>query len=160
VEINQLIQNDLPFLDLSNEIVLQKIATAKWSAFYSLQNYLKKLDTEVEDESTYKPKEKILVAAYTAYQLLITKTIETVAGDAQTGVSANNKILTKAKADVVETEFTPIKATDGTNISLTGEKLVESLKDKLCDAALNLEIVLPMCNCGVFTPLPAFKIVK
>jgi hypothetical protein len=161
MDINTLIKGDLPFLDLSNTTVLNKVDTAKWSSFYSLQPYLLKSDTEVEDETKYTNLEKILVAAYTAYQLLFTKAITTLAGDAETGESSNNKLLTKAKADVVEAEFSPIKSADGANISLTGEKLMANLKKKVCDTAMSLNIVLPLCeDCSVFTPQPYFVVVK
>ena len=152
--INSLIANKLPFIDISNPSVLDKVNLAKTEVLYLLEPYLEKADTE--DEALYTPQEKILIANYTAYNLLVTKAISTVAGDASVndGAVSGNKVLTKAKADVVESEFEIIKASDGANIAMSGEKLISELKNQVCTLANQLNISIAICDCGQVNPIP------
>lgn len=152
--INELIANKLPFINIEDDNVLGKVNLSKTEVLYLLEPYLNKADTE--DETLYTNREKILVATYTAYNLLFTKAISTVAGDitVNSGAVGGNKVLTKAKADVVETEFDIIKAADGANISMTGEMLLSTLKDQLCTLANSMDIPISLCNCNDLIPKP------
>ena len=157
--INDLIANKLSFIDLSNASVLSKVNLAKTEVLYLLEPFLQKADTE--DETLYSEREKILIATYTAYNLLFTKAITTVAGDINVngGAVSGNKVLTKAKADVVESEFEIIKASDGANVAMSGEKLLSNLKEQLCSLANQMGIEISICDCGEAVPTP-FIIVR
>lgn len=152
--INEIIANKLPFLNLENPNVLGSVNLSKTEILYLLEPFLNK--ATAEDESLYTEREKILVATYTAYNLLITKTISTVAGDinVNAGAVSGNKILTKAKADVVESEFDIIKSSDGANISMDTKSLLATLKDQLCSLANSMNIGIAICNCDDLTPTP------
>ncbi len=158
--INEIVATKLPFIDLNNASLLEKVNNTKWEVLYLLQSYLGKAADEVENENTYTAQQKILVGTYIAYNLLINKAIEVTGGNATTQSAATNRVLTKAKADAVESEFTVLKASDGANIALTGEKLLATLKTELCNTAKMLQIQLPICDCGEPSVQPFFKVIR
>jgi hypothetical protein len=151
--INELIALKLPYINLSAVPVLNKVNLAKKEVLYLLEPYLNKANTE--DENLYTNQERSLIATYTAYNLLYTKAISTVAGDVSIGGAVtDNKVLTKAKADVVESEFTIAKAADGVNIAMSGERLMQELKAQLCSLANQMNIPIAICDCGEAIPAP------
>lgn len=139
--ITQLVKNRLPFLGTAHEA---KIVAFTSEAFYFFQTYLKKPDEEVETEATYKPLERMLIADYVAYNLLVNKAIETTGGT--DGEAPTTKMVKRTKADVVETEFMTVKASDGTLIQIDAEKLIAQLQRDLCNKAYTLGVYLPMCG--------------
>lgn len=139
----QLIKNRLPYLHSSYDPTIEQFIT---ESYYFLQSYLNKLDADVEVEASYRPLERMLVADLTAYQLIKRKAIETSAGTETQAPAA--KMIKRAKADVVETEFMTIKASDGTFIQLDTVKLIAEITRDMCAKAEALGIGLPYC------PLP------
>lgn len=157
--INEMVAKELPYLNLLDANQLAKVDMTKFEVFYLLQNELNKTDLEVEVEASYNNKQRILIAYYTAYLLLQSKALETVTGDATAGTSPQNKILSKAKASSVESEFDIIKSSDGANFALTADQIMSNLKEKLCTLANQMNISISFCqNCSVdFVPPFIFK---
>lgn len=140
-DITTLVKHRLPFLHADYDA---KIESFKTESFYFLQKYFGKDDNDVETESTYKPLERMLVADLTAYNLIVSKAIEMTGGNGSTAPAT--KTIKRAKADVVETEFMNIKASDGTFIQLETGSLLQEIRRALCDKAAALGIGLPMCS--------------
>lgn len=160
VSILEVIQNRLPFLDLSIAAVELKVQRVIKEVQYTLQNHLDKTDLEVEDEPSYSAQERILIGVYAAFLLLKNKALSTLAGDAETGETASSKTLKKAKADTVEAEFQVIKASDGSSVAINTEKLLEELKSEICQTAKLLLINLPICgDCDIDLPVP-MKVIR
>ena len=156
--INDLVKNRLPFAtDID-----AKIEDFKTESFYYFQPYLLKTDMQVEMEGDYTPLERMMIADYTAYQLLVRKAVEGAGGTSGSGSGSGAKQLKKAKADVVETEFGYAKADEGSAILLKTDQLIADLKQSICDKAkaINLKqglaINLPFCDCEEYDVVPPF----
>lgn len=160
VSILEVIQNRLPFLDLSIAAVELKVQRVVKEVQYTLQIHLDKTDLEVEDELSYSAQERILIGVYAAFLLLKNKAISTLAGDVETGEAASSKTLKKAKADAVEAEFQVIKASDGSTIAINTKELLGELKSEICQTARLLAIRLPICgDCDIDLPVP-MRVIK
>ncbi|WP_375560281.1 hypothetical protein ACE193_21625 [Bernardetia sp. OM2101] len=154
--IKDIIQNRLPFVDITNTVIDSRLDKIIMEVQWTLQSPLKKEDADVEIELNYNQQEIILIGVYSAYLALFRKAIITLAGDTETSEEASAKTLKKAKADVVEAEFHINKASDGSTIQLDTKTLLASLKKEICDTAALLDISLVICDdCSISEyPLP------
>lgn len=109
-----------------------------------LQCDLGKTDEQVFVESEYNNQEKMIVALYTSCNLLVGEAIENVGGS-QGGAPKQNKILSKAKADVTEAQWTIPKAADGNAIILGVPGMCASFKKRMCSTAKSCGIKLTIC---------------
>jgi hypothetical protein len=142
-----MIGDRVPFLsDTPSD--LDKIASKKTEAFYFLQKALGKTDEDVEDESKYTAMEKLLIADFTAYELIQKEVVNKTIGTGSSG----GKTIKRVKAADVETEFMfPDK---GASTTLTVDTLLKNLKDSICQKATQLDIFIPLCDCSVSQALP------
>lgn len=152
--IKEIITHELPFV--SSPIDDPKITQQIEISETDLQIYLNKSDSDVYDESAYTPLEKLLVGRYSAYYLLINKSLANLGG--VNGVEPN-EVVKKAKADVVEVEFQ--SKTKENSLVLDTETLTEQLRKSVCDTASTLnkqgyQIRLPMCNSKDTCYIPFF----
>lgn len=139
----EIVKKELPYLTTSDDASISTcICVSQWE----LQPYIGLDDTDTEDESKYSNRQNILVAYYTAYGMICKKVLLNMEGNTESGIAINNKTLKKAKADVVEAEFTVGKASDGSKLLMTAEKIKEGLAKKTCQVAASLGITLPMCE--------------
>lgn len=122
-----------------------KVDTMVIQTMFILQGPLQKSDADVEVESTYTSREKLLTGLYSAYQFVLKKVMENTGG---TGGNAptGNKIVKKAKADVTEVEFEIPKASDGVTVTMSAEQLLIDLKEEICNLAATMNIILPLCR--------------
>ena len=154
MNITEIIKHELPFV--SSPIDDPKIETQIEISQTDLQVYLNKSDSDVYNENTYTPLEKLLVGRYSAYYLLINKTLANLGGlEGQDP----NEVVKKAKADVVEVEFQ--SKTKENSLVLDTEMLTEKLRKSVCDTASTLnkqgyQIRLPMCNSKDTCYIPFF----
>jgi hypothetical protein len=107
-----------------------------------MQPYLKKLDSEVEDEINYTNTQKLLIAYFTAYNVNNREALINIAG--QNGNAPTlSRLIKKAKADVTEAEFESPSSENSFILSV--EKIASELKMLVCQTARSLGIRLPMC---------------
>ena len=158
--IQDIIQNRLPFVDITNTAIASRLDKIIMEVQWTLQKPLKKEEADVEIESSYNQQEILLIGVYSAYLALFRKVITTLAGDAETSEEASTKTLKKAKADVVEAEFHISKASDGSSIQLDTGTLLDLLKDEICDTAALLGISLVICDTCSKHPPFAFRVNK
>lgn len=135
-----IVKQKLPFLMTADDVVVELEIV---QSFYALQKYLLKTDTEVEIETNYTNLQKMLVAYYTAYNLVQRKALVNLQGENGTATQIN-QIVKKVKADVVETEFQ--EANSGNYLILDAEKISNGLKLLVCQTATTLNIRLPICS--------------
>lgn len=147
----ELVKHRLPFLVPADDTtILLEITQSQ----YALQKYFPKSDSEVEDEASYANLQRMLVAYYSAYQLVNRKALINLQGEAGEAPLLNQAIK-KVKADVVETEFQENKSSN--SLLIDAETLALELKKLVCETAKTLSIALPMC----YTPkkqVLAFKV--
>jgi hypothetical protein len=155
--IKEIITHELPFV--SPLVDDPKIVTQIEISQTDLQIYLNKSDSDVYDESTYTALEKLLVGRYSAYYLLINKSLANLGG---VNGGEPNEVIKKAKADVVEVEFQ--SKTKDNSLVLDTEMLTEQLRKLVCDTASTLnkqgyQIRLPMCGTqnSCYIPFIIFK---
>jgi hypothetical protein len=135
---------EAPFLQTPEDDA--KVAAQIENSQTYLQDYLGKTDLQVYVESEYTPKEKLLVAYYTAYNITNTRATANVTG--QNGQTPTiNRLVKKTKADVVETEFE--SAGEENSFMLSMSDIAKTLKSKVCNVARSLGIALPECGCVV-----------
>jgi hypothetical protein len=147
IVINEVIRDAAPFLSDADQ---PKIDRNKLQALYFLDKYWPVKPANIEDEASYDNLQRMLIGKYTALKLVEIRAIENASSNA-----GNNKVVKRAKADVVETEFEYTK--DGQLITLDTRTLISNLKEDICQTAQTLEMWLPMCECAPVT-LPAFKV--
>lgn len=141
--IPELVCSRLPWLSPVND--LDAITTVLDMQFVLLQAYTKKTDDELDNPSSYTRLEQILFAELTAYYMLLQRVAGTGGGvDGQAPVV--NKTLTKTKADVVEAEFTIVKASDGGQLMIKTETLLGEIKSAACSIARELKYRIPLCR--------------
>lgn len=141
--IPELVCSRLPWL--SPERDLDKITTVLDTQFVLLQEWTKKEDAEVDNPNSYTKVQQLLFAELTAYQLLQQKAAANVGGT-DGAAPAVNKVLTKTKADVVEAEFTIVKASDGGSLTMNASALLGEIKTAACNIARQLGYRLPLCR--------------
>lgn len=135
-----IVKQKLPFLVPADDVVVELEIV---QSFYALQKYLVKTDAEVEIETNYTTLQKMLVAYYTAYNLVNRKALVSLGGS-NGNAPETNQIIKKVKADVVETEF---QDTNGENtLILDTETILSGLKSLVCQTATTLNIRLPLCS--------------
>lgn len=144
--INEIVYSRLPWLINPDDDV--KVSTYVCQVQWTLQPYLNKPDSDVENELTYSNREKLLTGLYAAYNLVDEKIIENTAG--KNGQKpTGNKFVKKAKADVTEVEFATPKADDGGVLIATAQQISDKLKSEICALAATMSIKLPLCSNGV-----------
>lgn len=143
----------LPYLDLSDAVTSDLVSTALIQTQYLFQECLEKTSTEVEDQASYTKLETSFIGTYTAFTLVKTKAVSAVAGDSEAGTEGDPTLLKKAKADVVEVEFSQAKSTDA-GIFTNRKDLMDDLKEELCQIAPKLKIHLDLCECEDDYALP------
>lgn len=151
-----IVKADLPWLGVADDA---NIEAKRIEMTYLLQNQTGKSDADVEGEANYKALENMLFADMTAYHLAAAKAIENMEGNSSGTVSAGsgNKTLTKSKADVVEAEFTVIKASDGGRLIFNAETFMKNKLKDICDKSRALNIQNPMCyDPDSYDIIPAF----
>lgn len=158
--IQQMVLRHLPFLLASDTTVQTTIDNYTNDAYYIFQGPLGVADIDVETPGTYTGVTRIMIAYYVAYDMIRRKVIENLAGNPNTGVSvgAGARRVLKGKADVVEGEFTYVKASDGSAILVDTKYLMDQFKEKICELAAELQITLAMCNCTAPDVIPPFII--
>ena len=155
LDITETIFYNLPFLDRINSNTIDAVNKKKVETLYLLQNSLKKSDTDVLNETTYNPQQKLLVAYYTAYRLVEKKALENIGGVNEEAPSGN-VFVTKEKADVVEVEYDITKSSDGGLLNLNTSEILSGLKLQLCTLAREMNISLLICKefCVKAQPVP------
>jgi hypothetical protein len=133
-----LVQDRLPFIQTEEEVNPKMI-----EVMYILQSETKLDDTLVEIEGSYTSVQRILIADITAYYLLQKEAKKNVGGtNGQPGT--NGKVLKRAKADVVESEFEVLKVGEG-QISQSTVDMLADLKSRACNGARKLGYIIPLC---------------
>ncbi len=138
----------LPWLISGNVDDISKVENFVFQSQLELQTSLSKSDTDVNDETKYTIKEKLLVGLYTCLLLAKDKALINsvgVAGNAPSG----NKVLTKTQADVVSAEFTTIKASDGSSVVINLDKMLVEFKNEVCRLAGSMGLSLEICSEGI-----------
>lgn len=138
-----MVHQRLPFTSPSaNDATIESIRV---QMTYLMQPQTKKIDAEVEDELNYTPRENMLFAAMTAYQLVKSQVMLVLAGNGTT-ISGGAKILTKGKADVVEAEFSVAKSIDGSILGMTTTDWLDILLKEICAMGQMLGYNVPWCT--------------
>ncbi len=148
-----MVHQRLPFTsDASNDATIDSI---RIQMCYLMQSQTLKDNASVELEASYSPLENMLFAAMTCYQMVLNKTMLNIAGNGTTGSTGGAKILTKAKADVTEAEFTISKAIDGALLQMPTSEYLAALLAEICAMGRNLNYNVIWCNCPLDI-IPAF----
>ena len=137
-----------------------KITSFTTEAFYLLHNVFGVFDPDIENETAYSPLQRTLIADYVAYILLMRKAIQTAGGTTSGEQGNGGKLLKRAKADVVESEFIYSTAADGSSVMIKTDELISELKQSICDKgrALNVNLPFTFCDCLPVDIVPPFKI--
>lgn len=110
-----------------------------------LQCDLGKTDAQLFDETAYNYQEKMIVAFHTSCSLLLNEALKNTGGSG--GVApTGNKILSKAKADVTEAQWTIPKASDGNAVIVGVPGMIASFKNRMCNLAKSCDISLTACK--------------
>lgn len=138
--ITDIVKSKLPFLVVADDPTIESY---RIEMCYFLQGQTGKEDIDVEAEANYKALENMLFADMVSYNMGKDQVAKVTGGVA--GAAPTSKILKKAKADVVETEFTIVKSSDGANWSIPTDVWFTSLLKDICDKSRTLGIENPMC---------------
>ena len=148
----EMVQHKLAFAEgLESE---DKISQFRNQAFYLMQCQTGKSDSDVENEDSYRPIERMMFADYVAYEMLKARIIKFSAG---TGNKAGTgqKVLKKAKADVVESEF----MYDDSFI-MKAKEIMAECKESACTKARAAGYTFYFCNEIEYDPCPPFRTVR
>lgn len=140
-----LVKEDLTWLSSADD---SKIISKKLQVMYFLQTYLKKTDEEVEEETAWKPRERILIAKVICLELLTRKASTIAGGDSSSedGAVPDNSFLKKGKADVVEAEFEQLDIRKTATLGIDAASLYDRICKEVCAMAITLNISLPYCE--------------
>lgn len=145
--INGVVFSRVPWLNAALPADVTKVDTFVCQGQYELQKPLNKTDAEVEDESTYTNREKLLTGLYSSYLLTVDQAMKNTAGSSGgSSGGSGNKILKRAKADVTEAEFMVPSADQGGTLIATASQLCAALKEEICNLAQTMDISLPLCR--------------
>lgn len=140
--IEQMVYDNLPFLDSTDTPTQDVVNREITKTYYILSDPLGKT-TDIETETSYTEKQRILIAYYASYSLLLRRTTESAQGNASSGTAGGGKQVKKAKADVTEVEFAFGK--DAGISILDAEKLLKVMLLNACSCAKALNIELSIC---------------
>lgn len=119
---------------------------------YIIQDDTGKSDAEVEDEANYTNRQQILIGYYTAYmylkKILADNSVTVKDANDEPSTLILNQQLKKAKADVVETEFSYASNSAGAAYTFKAkatEIMMHCLKE-LCAMGRNLGYRLDICE--------------
>lgn len=138
----QMVRDRLPYLvdNVDNNALIERMRVQQT---YLMQNSSGKSDVDVELEASYRAIENMLFSMMVTYQLIYTKAMLTMAGN---GTSAGApKILKKAKADVMETEWVVTKASDGTLVQIATSEFLADLLKEICGISHMIGWANPLC---------------
>jgi hypothetical protein len=139
----QMVHDRLPFTaPIANDDVIER---TRIQMTYLMQPQTEKSDSGVETESNYTPLQNMLFAAMVAYQLVKSQTMLILAGNGTTS-TGGAKIITKAKADVVEADFEIPKAIDGAMLGMATNDWLSLLLDEICKMGWSLGYRVPWCD--------------
>lgn len=136
---DQLIQENLSFLDFTDTDLLASIEVVKAKVWFALKKFV---DAAYTDFDSYSMEELMVAADYVAY-LVTEKQTQTMGLSAT--ASSENLYVKKEKVDVLEREFSERKGI------LTVSELLSNYKSTVCINASELGWILPFCdggNCG------------
>lgn len=153
-----LVKENLPFL--SDGTHDTKIESQRIQVMYWLQSYLKKSDADVENESTYKPLERILISWLIGYNLLNTKAIEIAGGNSSTSTEPETTFLKEAKADVVDAQFDQIDRNKAITLAQSAEEIMATCLKQACAIARTLKINLGICGMYKYDMIKPFTIIR
>lgn len=136
ITFDQLIQENLSFLDFSDTDLIASIEVVKAKVWFALKKFVDDSYTEFED---YTIDELMVAADYVAY-LVVEKQIQKMGLSAT--ASSDNLFVKKEKVDVLEREFSERKGI------LTVSELLSNYKTTLCLNASELDWILPFCDAG------------
>ena len=138
--VTNIVRGKLPFLTDADDVTAEAYRV---EMCYLLQTETGKTDGEVETEANYKSLENMLFADMVAYNMGQDQVAKVTGGS--NGAAPTNKVLKRAKADVVETEFQIVKSSDGASFAIPTKEWFSSLLKDICDKSRALEISNPMC---------------
>lgn len=149
----ELVKVDMPFLDDSDNT---RIHIKTLEAMYFLREYIAKTDDQVEDETQWKPLERILLAKLVCMSFLTRKAVQIAGGDSSSedGAVPDNSFLKKGKADVVEAEFEQLDIRKTATLGIDATSLYNRIAKEACSHAMTLKISLPFCE---MIPADMFK---
>lgn len=149
--VKQMVNDRLPYTTpTAFDVVIER---TRVQMTYLLQEQTEKSNADVEAEANYTALQNMLFAAMVSFQMVKSKVMLTMAGDGTTG--PQNKILKKAKADVVEAEFMTVKSADGSLIQMETTKFLEILLQEVCSLSGQLNYYLAWCG-QELDVIPAF----
>lgn len=138
----QLVKQRLAFLgDTDDTMVTNFIEEQR----YLLQSAFGFDNTQVDDEAEYSAIQKMLIADLSAIEIIDRRIIQNMEGT-EGAAATGSKRLKKGVADVVEAEFSYLKASDGTALLMQAEQVHANLKEKACGRAGQLGIKLAFCR--------------
>jgi hypothetical protein len=143
--VDQMVKDMLPYLN--NVSFTPVIERNRIVVVYLMQSQTGKNDVEVEAESNYTGIQNILFSKMTVYEMIKSKSIQTLGGDGTTGSSGGSKILKRAKADVTEAEFVVVKSADGSLIQMSVTDYMTLLVTEVCALARSLSYTVYYCTC-------------
>ena len=88
--IQQMVFDNLPFLDSTDSNTIDLVDREITKSYYILSDPLGKT-TDIEVESSYSEKERILISYYSSYSLLLRRTTESAQGNASTSTAGGGK---------------------------------------------------------------------
>lgn len=100
-------------------------------------------DLDVFNETVYTEKQKLLVAYYTAFNILTEKSIKTVGGVAGE-VSTDQRIITQEQAGAVSVSYKALGKNEGFGTDI--EMMLRTFREKACTFAYSMGISLPICQ--------------
>lgn len=146
--IEQLATDILPTDLVVDTPLLQRFIT---KVYYLLQSYSNLSDTDVETESSYTAKQRILIANYSAFlylkKILADNSVSVKAADGSISTNAYNSRIKKSKADVVEVEFKYADESGSVayNFKAKATEIMGMCLMDLCSIARELEWRLQIC---------------
>lgn len=138
--VKDIVHSKLPFLLTTDD---PEIESYRVEMAYLLQTQTGKADVDVEAEANYKSLENMLFASMVSYHMAKDHVVKITGGIA--GAAPSTKVLKKAKADVVETEFQVVKASDGALFTIPTEKWFLAILKEICDYSRTLAYANPLC---------------
>lgn len=158
-----MVNDRLPFTAPSaNDVIIERFRV---QMTYLMQSQSLKDDLTVEVEAGYSALQNILFASMVCYEMISKEIMLTVAGNGTTAGTAA-KTLKTAKADVVETEFQIVKASDGALLQMSSDLFLAKLLREICSMAQSIGWNCPFCSYPItidtpfivgedFPPIPA-----
>ena len=139
--VKDIVHSKLPFLVTTDD---PEIESYRVEMCYLMQTQTEKADVDVEDEVNYKALENMLFASMVSYNMAKDQAVKITGGEA--GAAPTTRVLKKAKADVVETEFQVVKASDGALFTIATEKWFLTILKEICDYSRTLGYENPLCT--------------